>query len=59
MSQFSLRPGLTFGTILVTLGENIANLRRQQGWTQALLAEKMDVHTNHASRWETNRQRRR
>lgn len=41
----------------MALGDNIARLRRERGWTQVILAEKMDVNPNHVSRWERNRQR--
>src|SRR5262249_33279541 len=36
---------------------NICRLRKERGWTQLILAEKMDVNANHVSRWERNRQR--
>jgi transcriptional regulator with XRE-family HTH domain len=39
----------------VSLGEKIASLRKQRGWTQDLFAEKVGVHKNHVTRWETGR----
>lgn len=41
----------------MALGENIARLRKDRSWTQAILADKMNVNANHVSRWECNRQR--
>jgi len=39
------------------LGEKIAELRRQRGWSQNEFAEKIGVHGRHISRLETNRMR--
>jgi transcriptional regulator with XRE-family HTH domain len=41
----------------VSLGRKIADLRKKRGWTQDLLAEKVGVHKNHVTRWETDRMR--
>lgn len=41
----------------MALGERIATLRKKRGWTQGILAEKVGVHSNHITRWETNRMR--
>ena len=41
----------------MTLGERIAKLRKEHGWTQDILGEKVGVHTNHVSRWERDRMR--
>jgi transcriptional regulator with XRE-family HTH domain len=41
----------------VTLGEKISILRRQRGWTQDELAERVQVHTVQVSRWETGKMR--
>ena len=43
--------------IRVALNANITELRKKRGWTQAILAEKMQMTTSHVSRWETGRQR--
>jgi transcriptional regulator with XRE-family HTH domain len=37
------------------LGEKIATLRKQKGWTQDQFAEKVGVHGRHVSRWETDK----
>jgi transcriptional regulator with XRE-family HTH domain len=39
----------------VSFGDRIAELRRQRRWTQHTFAEKIGVHTNHITRWESNR----
>ena len=39
----------------MSVGEKIALLRRQRGWTQVEFAEKVGVHSNHVSRWESDR----
>jgi transcriptional regulator with XRE-family HTH domain len=36
----------------LTLGNQIANHRTAKGWTQAQLAEFLQMHPNHVSRWE-------
>lgn len=41
----------------MALGDKIASLRKQRGWTQDILAEKVGVHHNHVSRWENSRMR--
>lgn len=45
----------TFGPS--TLGEKIATLRKRQGLTQDAFAKKIGVHSNHITRWESNRMR--
>jgi transcriptional regulator with XRE-family HTH domain len=41
----------------MTLGEQIARLRREREWTQDQFAEKVGVHSRHVSRWETDKNR--
>lgn len=38
-----------------SLGEKIAELRKERRWTQQVFAEKIGVHPNHITRWESNR----
>lgn len=38
-----------------TLGQKISNLRKQRGWTQQELAEKISVHSNHITRLERDK----
>ena len=38
-----------------TLGDKIARLRKQRGWTQGELAEKIFVHPRHVTRLERNK----
>jgi transcriptional regulator with XRE-family HTH domain len=45
------------GVHIMTLGQRIARLRRERGWTQDQLSEKVGVHSRHISRWETDRNR--
>lgn len=35
--------------------ENVKRLRKERGWSQANLADKMGVHTNHVNRMETGK----
>ena len=37
------------------LGNKIAELRKEKRWTQQAFAEKIGVHPNHITRWESNR----
>ncbi|HEY3997370.1 MAG TPA: helix-turn-helix transcriptional regulator [Candidatus Xenobia bacterium] len=37
------------------LGHKIAELRRKRKWTQTELAQKLGVHMQNVTRWETNR----
>ena len=39
----------------LTLGEKIARLRKQRGWTQGELAEKIFVHNRHVTRLERDK----
>ena len=39
----------------MTLGEKITGLRKERHWTQHLLGEKLGVHANNVSRWESDR----
>lgn len=41
----------------MSLGKTIAQLRKEQGWTQAELGEKLGVHQSHVTRWENDRVR--
>ena len=41
----------------MTVGERIAQFRRQRHWKQSEFAQKVGVHTNHVSRWESDRMR--
>ncbi len=41
----------------MTLGEQIKALRLDRGWTQFDLAQRMEVHDRHVTRWETNKNR--
>jgi len=36
------------------IGERIASLRKERGWTQAQLAELLEMSPSHVSRWEQN-----
>ena len=35
------------------IGENIARLRKEKGWTQAELGEKLGVSNQAVSKWES------
>lgn len=35
------------------LGKNIAELRKSKGWTQATLAEKLNISDKAVSKWES------
>ncbi len=37
----------------MTLAEKIMNLRKQKGWSQEELAEKLDVTRQSVSKWES------
>lgn len=39
----------------MTIGEKIKNLRKNNKWSQAELAGRVDVHVTHISRLETQR----
>ena len=39
----------------MTTGQKIASLRKQKGWTQLELAEKLQMNANHVSRWEKDK----
>lgn len=39
----------------MSLGERIAKLRKQKGWTQDDLAKQVGVHKGHVTRWERDR----
>jgi transcriptional regulator with XRE-family HTH domain len=41
----------------MSLGEKIAQLRRQHGWTQEEFGQRIGIHGRHISRLETNRTR--
>lgn len=36
----------------MSLGKRIADMRKQRGWTQAELAERLEMNPTHVSRWE-------
>ncbi|MDO4942929.1 MAG: helix-turn-helix transcriptional regulator [Lachnospiraceae bacterium] len=38
----------------MTLGDKITELRRQNGWSQEALAEKLDISRQSVSKWESN-----
>lgn len=38
----------------MSLGENIARLRAQNGWSQGELADKLEVSRQSVSKWETD-----
>ena len=42
------------GLIVLTIGEKIASLRQKAGFSQELLAEKMEVSRQSVSKWEMN-----
>ena len=39
----------------MTLGEKITALRKERHWTQQLMGQKLGVHANNVSRWESDR----
>jgi transcriptional regulator with XRE-family HTH domain len=39
----------------LTIGEKIKELRKEKGWTQRKLAEKISVHRNMIRCWETGK----
>lgn len=39
----------------MSLGKAIAQSRKERGWTQAELGEKLGVHQSHVTRWESDR----
>lgn len=41
----------------MSLSQQIHRLRKERGWTQEMLAEKVSVTHRHVSRWETARTR--
>ena len=41
------------GMIKMTLAEKIALLRKQKGWSQEELADKMDISRQSVSKWES------
>ncbi|MFA5507831.1 MAG: helix-turn-helix transcriptional regulator [Vulcanimicrobiota bacterium] len=41
----------------MSLGNSIAQFRKERGWTQAELGEKLGVHQSHVTRWENDRVR--
>lgn len=41
----------------MSLSQKITKLRKSRGWTQEMLAQKMDVRKLQVSRWETGRMR--
>lgn len=41
----------------MSLGEQIVRLRKQHGWTQDDLAQRVGVHKGHVTRWERDRMR--
>lgn len=41
----------------MSLGKTIAKFRKERGFTQVELAEKLGVHQSHITRWESDRVR--
>lgn len=41
----------------MSLGKTIAEFRKERGWTQAELGERLGVHQSHVTRWENDRVR--
>jgi len=41
----------------MSLGKQIAKIRKQKDWTQDEFAKKVGVHGGHVSRWETDKMR--
>jgi len=42
-------------SIKINLGTNVKRLRKERGWSQTELAEKVGVHLNHINRIETGK----
>lgn len=38
-----------------TIGKRIARLRREKGWTQKQLADRLECHENTVAHWEADR----
>jgi len=47
---------MTYQGLLSTIANNIRHYRKQNGWSQMQLAEKLDVHLNTISNIERTRQ---
>lgn len=54
MRSLSICPESTRIFVSMALGERIASLRKERGWTQAQLAERLEMSPSHLSRWEQN-----
>jgi transcriptional regulator with XRE-family HTH domain len=39
----------------MTIGERIKSLRKEKGWSQALLGQMVDLHVGHIGRYEKNK----
>jgi transcriptional regulator with XRE-family HTH domain len=39
----------------MSFGNTLSRLRKEKGWTQGELADKLQMNANHLSRWETDR----